>query len=367
MKLCYIYGPEFKGPNNIVNQIKKKKHDILHILSRPPPDKVRNEINYYVIDGTSSKLKILYRLYKAKSIVKNFDPDLIHLFNVGPKTCWVNYLKTKKSKLVGSTGGTDVREMKKLFFVYRMCQRKFLKNADLLTLNGTDLESKLLNKRVPKEKLRILYFGVPIETDKEMVPNIKGTTEFIGKKIVFSALSFQLTRGPDLLINSILDFNKRFQQLSRDVRFVIAGDGSMLENLRREFEERTSEKNCYFLGFIPHHEVENWMKNSDAFLLTSTNCSGVSIAILEAMSFSVPVICTDVGAYGDFVKSEQTGYLCKQNANEIASKINECLTEKEKSQKFAKIGRELVLQKADSKINANLLEKWYTELVTKID
>jgi len=105
------------------------------------------------------------------------------------------------------------------------------------------------------------------------------------------------------------------------------------------------------------------LKNSDAFLLTSTNCSGVSIAIIEAMSFSVPVICTNVGAYGDFILSNQTGYLCNQDADEIAAKINECITNKEKSQKFAETGRRLVLRKADSKINADLLEKWYEELV----
>ena len=67
------------------------------------------------------------------------------------------------------------------------------------------------------------------------------------------------------------------------------------------------------LGRIPNHEVLNYYKNHhfDMFINMSTS-EGVPVAIMEAMSFGIPILATDVGCTSEEVQP-QVGELLSPN------------------------------------------------------
>ena len=81
------------------------------------------------------------------------------------------------------------------------------------------------------------------------------------------------------------------------------------------------------IGNLTHDEVLSYYKNHcvDLFINLSTN-EGIPVSIMEAISFNVPVVATDVGATGEIV-TEDTGCLvsCDPSVNEVTNAIKDVL------------------------------------------
>lgn len=84
-----------------------------------------------------------------------------------------------------------------------------------------------------------------------------------------------------------------------EVKYFIAGEGELEHTLRECCKRLALESHVELLGF-----QENWqaqVPHMDIYLLASTR-EGLSIATLEAMSYGLPVVATNVGGiqeYGD--------------------------------------------------------------------
>jgi glycosyltransferase involved in cell wall biosynthesis len=72
--------------------------------------------------------------------------------------------------------------------------------------------------------------------------------------------------------------------------------------------------NVLITGSLTRAETLNKLKNADIFVLTS-NYEGFPITILEAMSFGLPVIASDVGGVSEIVDNS-VGYLIKRGDKE---------------------------------------------------
>ncbi|QAT49525.1 glycosyltransferase [Caproiciproducens sp. NJN-50] len=122
-----------------------------------------------------------------------------------------------------------------------------------------------------------------------------------------------------------------------------AGDG--LDSLRDYAKENLSFMECSLPGEISNPRLMEFYRENpvDCFINTSSS-EGLPVSIMEAASFGIPVIATDVGGTAEIVTPEETGYLlpCDFGPNELAEKI-ELLYHmpSEKRQKMRKASREL--------------------------
>lgn len=100
------------------------------------------------------------------------------------------------------------------------------------------------------------------------------------------------------------------------IEWTFIGDGPELETLRQRADSnRCSNLTIIPAGALPHHDVMNYYAThaTDWFMLLSTS-EGLPVSILEAMSFGVPVIATDVGGVSEAVNDE-TGLLLPVNVD----------------------------------------------------
>jgi glycosyltransferase involved in cell wall biosynthesis len=101
------------------------------------------------------------------------------------------------------------------------------------------------------------------------------------------------------------------------------GDGALLQKIKISAEKLPNNIITEFKGSLSQIELFNFYKNEpiDIFI----NCSaseGIPVSIMEAISFGIPVIATNVGGTCEIVNKE-TGFLIEKdfNAMELAREI----------------------------------------------
>jgi glycosyltransferase involved in cell wall biosynthesis len=102
-----------------------------------------------------------------------------------------------------------------------------------------------------------------------------------------------------------------FAQLSHrrpDAILVLAGDGPLLDDVRRQASEAGLEKSVRFLGPVGHAATAPWLQASDVLVLPSFN-EGTPLVTLEALACGKPVVGTAVGGTREVVCDARYGIL----------------------------------------------------------
>lgn len=142
------------------------------------------------------------------------------------------------------------------------------------------------------------------------------------------------------------------------IEWIHFGDGPEFESIQQYCEKKQqSFHSIAFRGRVPNAEVidfyqKNWV---DAFINTSSS-EGVPVSIMEAMSFGIPCIATDVGGNSEIVNNENGILLTSDpSLNDIQKAIKSVLNNHSKS--------EAAYQTWKEKYNA---EKNYKEFVEEL-
>ena len=114
-------------------------------------------------------------------------------------------------------------------------------------------------------------------------------------------------------------FEELYQQYS--LTLTVAGECS--SKFHKEYkmqqedfiEEHHLETNVTLLQNLSRNEIDGLYRQADLFVIPSTD-EPASISQMEAMAFSVPVICSDTNGTACYVKDGESGYLFQDNNKE---------------------------------------------------
>ncbi len=107
------------------------------------------------------------------------------------------------------------------------------------------------------------------------------------------------------------------------------GGGVMLQLLKEKAERFNSEEKILdskfiFNGAMPHSEIMAYYKKhgADLFILVSES-EGIPVSIMEAMSYGIPVIASNVGGVSELFHNGPIGYIVEANitAQELKNQI----------------------------------------------
>lgn len=88
------------------------------------------------------------------------------------------------------------------------------------------------------------------------------------------------------------------------------GGGDLLEEIKKRAESLPSNITVEFTGNIPNEEIyEKYTKTPFHVFINTSESEGISVAIMEAMSFGIPVIATDVGGTRELVFENENGFI----------------------------------------------------------
>ena len=156
---------------------------------------------------------------------------------------------------------------------------------------------------------------------------------------------------------------KSLAEISFNIQWVHFGDGELMQEIINlcnnilpkniSFEFKGQIENKYILQY---YKVQN-----PSLFINLSSSEGIPVSIMEAVSFGIPVIATNVGGNSEIVNNEN-GYLLEENptplqvANKIEQFYNLSPDENNKMKKAA-------FKTWDSKFNA---DKNYTQFIRDI-
>ena len=95
---------------------------------------------------------------------------------------------------------------------------------------------------------------------------------------------------------------------NKKIKLIIVGDGPEMDFLQDLTKTLNLTGRVKFPGYIADDEKYSYLKNVDAFILTSLH-EGFGIVFMEAMFAGLPIVCTNHGGQVDFLKHNENALL----------------------------------------------------------
>jgi len=171
---------------------------------------------------------------------------------------------------------------------------KFAK-AQLIDIYGLD----------PK-KIFVIYNGIdskfmPEEKDFQLLKRFG----LVDKKVLFFLGELKPRKNPLFLIDM---FKEIIKVKGKGVCLVIAGDGELMEKMKRKSKELGIEKQIIFTGYVREEDKVKYYNLADVFIFPS-RMEGFGLVVGEAMSCAKPVVAFSVASLPELVKDGVTGFL----------------------------------------------------------
>nr|WP_236036853.1 glycosyltransferase [Bifidobacterium simiiventris] len=141
----------------------------------------------------------------------------------------------------------------------------------------------------------------------------------------------------------IVDALQVLETRGHHIRWVHIGDGPELEAVKSKASVLTGTDTA-FVGSLPNSEVYSFYeKNPVSVFVNVSSSEGLPVSIMEAISFGIPVIATDVGGSSEIVKTSISGTLVREDISpeELAGIINRYISmDTDEYEKLRKTTRE---------------------------
>lgn len=145
------------------------------------------------------------------------------------------------------------------------------------------------------------------------------------------------------------------------------GDGPLLDGLKENSKNLSDNVTVNWMGNIPNDELLKYYENSyyDIFINVSTS-EGLPVSLMEAMSFGIPCIATNVGGTKEIVDDDVNGFLIEEDSS--AEDIqNAILSMAKMTENQYALFRENARKKWENNFSADSNYKEYTAFLMNMD
>lgn len=156
-------------------------------------------------------------------------------------------------------------------------------------------------------------------------------------------------KGFDQLVDFLLE--------NKDFAVILIGSGECENELREQAKILGVEERFFILGFKNNHI--DYYPYFDIYALTS-HSEGFGLAMIEAMSLGLPIVCSDLEIYNEYFDSEQVGLFTPGDKKEFSWILNDVWARKDM---YAKKSKDLFIRKFSSKIMAKKHIEYYENIL----
>ena len=194
-------------------------------------------------------------------------------------------------------------------------------------------------------------FSEPVDLEKEFPISINKLKLIAVGRIVS-------LKGFDILVRAVAEV---VNQGLDDLLVLITGEGK--ERLRLEELIRDLGVGSYVKLLGLRHDVMRLMKASDLFVMPS-RYEGLSIAMIEAMACSLPIVASDAPGLRDYIKNEQNGLLFPvEDHKALAERIQRLANDKKLRVKLSHGARKSFEREYNMRRNVKSLDMLFRKYV----
>jgi glycosyltransferase involved in cell wall biosynthesis len=210
---------------------------------------------------------------------------------------------------------------------FRFTERIFGSLLDGYIVNSDSARKSLEELKI--KNITLIYNGI----EDYKISNISKDRN----KNVLTIANFSYRKGYEEYINIIASIVKRVPES----QFIFLGKDNLNGKIQRLIFKNNLENNIQCLGF--REDVEKFLEKSAIFVLPSLYGEGCPTSILEAFSFSLPVVAYQIDGIPELVTNGVDGILLDVgDENEFAEAIITLLLDPKKSIKMGVAGHKKV-------------------------
>lgn len=258
-------------------------------------DCIREDNNHIGVNGIGSvefsgrypnNLQEEIRNYDAVAgvVCRAMDFDIIHSHDwlTYPAGIHAKYVSGKP--LVIHVHATDFdRSRGNVNPVVYNIEKAGMDHADhIITVSNLTRDTVINRYHIDPAKVTTVHNAVePLNPEIAALESRNGTKD----KVVTFLGRITMQKGPEYFVEAAY----RVLQRTKNVRFVMAGSGDMMEKMIRHAAYRNITDRFHFTGFLKGKEVYEMLKSSDVYIMPSVS-EPFGISPLEAMQVGVPTI-----------------------------------------------------------------------------
>ncbi len=165
------------------------------------------------------------------------------------------------------------------------------------------------------------------QSEIEVISNLVLTEELEYTEIHPAANAFKIIsvgslierKGFDTLIEAIGILCQQ-SELKKIIQLTIIGEGTERRKLEQLISMKNLNKNIHLVGYCPHKEVKDFLKNSKLYV-SSSHAETQGVAVIEALCCGLPVIGTSIDCMTDIIDDYNGRMVTARNAPELAQAI----------------------------------------------
>lgn len=295
----------------------------------------------------------------ARRIVRERRIDLVHAHYAG--TYGVIGAMTRFHPLVLTAWGSDILEAGRTA-LYGPLVRFALRAADAITCDAEHLRDAMHDLGVPRDRVRIIYFGTDTEWNHPGRARPERRADFGAGDgpVVISARNMHPVYDIGTLIRAV----PLVLAAQPDTRFAIAGDGPERPALEELARSLGVERSVRFLGPLPASLIAEHLASADVYVSTSTSDGGLAATTAEAMACGTPVVITDFGQNRVWVDDGRSGRLFPvRDHAALAAELLPLLRDPQARRALGQAGRDVIRTRNDYHREMARVEALYVSLV----
>ena len=274
----------------------------------------------------------------VRTLLKEKDVDIIH-YNAWPPSlwCWIPRLFGVPSLMEGH--GLEWQRSK-----YSPRAQKIMRFMEKVT-------AKMNQHLIMCSEAQVRYFKEQYGRDAVAMPTAvnlppeNGQTSDILERFGLEPRKFFLFMGrlvqdknPDYLIRA-------FKQAEHDgYRLVIAGSNDAMPDYVKHLHSLGADRDdIVFTGAVYGADKNTLLRNAYVFCLPST-IEGLSIVLLEAMSYKLPVIASDIEANREVLDEDKALWVRPENEDDLVAAIQKAIASEDMLAAFVQENYRLIEQ-----------------------
>ena len=272
-----------------------------------------NGVNLVNIDSPKKK-----SFFRAINEAKRLKADILHIHAIGPALL-VPYAKILGMKVVFTHHGPDYDRDKWGFAAKTMLklgERMGCMFADEVIVISDVIRNLIKRKYNRTSHVHLIYNGVS-------QPEICDYPEYFNElgiekgKYILGMCRFVPEKNLHHLVEAFTKVKSRNEV--EDIKLVLAGDTDFEDDYSRNLKEMARKNGVVLTGFIKGKKLHSLLTNCLCYCLPSSH-EGLPIALLEAMSYGVKVIVSDIPANKE-VGLPESDYFPVGNVDALEEKL----------------------------------------------
>ena len=243
----------------------------------------------------SKKFETLIHTFRAINKAKALGADLIHIHAIGPNLL-APYARLLGMKVVMTHHGPDYDRDK-----WGKVARTMLKSGETFGCKSanqviviSNVIKMLIEERCGRKKnVTLIYNGVN-QPDICSYPEYFNMLGIEEGRYVLGMCRFVPEKNLHHLINAFV-LLKKTKRIPQSMKLVLAGDAVFEDEYSMALKKKARENNVVLTGFVKGRKLHSLLTHAACYCLASSH-EGLSISLLEAMSYNIPVVASDIPA-----------------------------------------------------------------------